>query len=261
MKLGQVSATKLAIMVVIVITVVVTAGCGAFGGDQNTFNPAGDVAQRQLDLFILVLIPAIIVLIGVAVAMVYILVRFRRREGDGIPKQVEGNNTLEIAWTIAPAVLLLAIAVPTVDAVIDLGGEAGEDALHVRVVAQQWNWRFDYLDPEYADEDGRPFRTVDLYIPVDREVGVELESLDVIHSFWIPKLAGKQDVMPGRANTLKFNATETGVFLGQCAEFCGIGHAIMRFKTTALEPAQFEACLEAIAVEGEDPDPPAACVP
>ena len=122
MKLGRVSAAKLATMALMVATVVVTAGCGSLGGDQNTFNPAGDVAQRQLDLFILVLIPAIIVLIGVAVAMTYILVRFRRREGDGIPKQVEGNNTLEIAWTIAPAVLLLAIAVPTVDAVIDLGG-------------------------------------------------------------------------------------------------------------------------------------------
>ncbi|MCH8009083.1 MAG: cytochrome c oxidase subunit II [Chloroflexi bacterium] len=260
MKLRQVSPAKLATMAFIVASVVITAGCGAFGGDQNTFNPAGDVAQRQLDLFILVLIPAVLVLIGVTIAMIYILVRFRRREGDGIPKQVEGNNKLEIAWTIAPAVLLLAIAVPTVDAVIDLGGEAGEDALHVRVVAQQWSWRFEYLDPEYADEDGRPFRTVDLYIPVDREVGVKLESLDVIHSFWNPKLAGKQDVMPGRSNPLKFNATETGVFDGQCAEFCGIGHAIMKFKTTALEPAQFEACLEAIAEDGEEPLP-AVCVP
>ena len=272
MKLSLVSAAKLATMAFIVATVVVTAGCGSLGGDQNTFNPAGDVAKRQLDLFILVLIPAVIVLIGVAVAMTYILVRFRRREGDGIPKQVEGNNTLEIAWTIAPAVLLLAIAVPTVDAIIDLGGEAGPDALHVRVVAQQWNWRFEYLDPEFADEDGRPFRTIDLYIPVDREVGVDLEALDVIHSFWIPRLAGKLDVMPGRSNHLKFNATETGVFSGQCAEFCGIGHADMKFETTALEPAQFETCLSAIEeaaavdseegrrVNGEEPRPQ-ECIP
>ncbi len=260
MKLGQVSVAKLASIAFFVATVVVTAGCGSLGGDQNTFNPAGDVAQKQLDLFILVLIPAVIILILVTVALLYILVRFRRREGDGIPEQVHGNNALEIGWTIAPALLMIAIAVPTVAAVIDLGGEAGEDALHVRAVAQQWNWRFDYLDPEYADEDGRPFRTIDLYIPLDREVGVELEALDVIHSFWIPKLAGKQDVMPGRENTLKFNATETGVFKGQCAEFCGIGHTIMRFTTTALEPAQFEACLKAIAKEGESPRP-AVCVP
>ncbi len=260
MKLGQVSAAKLATIALVVATVVATTGCGALGGDQNTFNPAGDVAQKQLDLFILVLIPAVIVLIGVTAALIYVLVRFRRRAGDGIPKQVHGNNALEIGWTIAPALLLLGIAVPTVAAIIDLGGEAGEDALHVRVVAQQWNWRFDYLDPEYADGDGRPFRTVDLYIPVDREVGAELEALDVIHSFWIPKLAGKQDVVPGRTNTLKFNATETGVFAGQCAEFCGIGHARMSFKTTALEPAQFEACLKSIAEEGEEPLP-AACVP
>ncbi len=260
MKVRKVSAAKLATLAFIVATVVLTAGCGAFGGDQNTFNPAGDVAQKQLDLFILVLIPAVIVLIGVTAALVYILVRFRRREGDAIPEQIHGNNKLEIGWTIAPALLMIAIAVPTVAAVIDLGGEAGPDALHVRAIAQQWNWRFDYLDPEYADEDGRAFRTVDLYIPLDREVGMELEALDVIHSFWIPKLAGKQDAMPGRNNTLKFNGTETGVFAGQCAEFCGINHAIMKFKTTVLEPEQFEACLKAIANEGEQPLP-AACVP
>ena len=236
MKLGKVSAAKLATVAYIVATMVVTAGCGSLGGDMNTFNPSGDVAQKQLDLFILVLIPAVLVLISVTVAMIYILVRFRRRDGDAIPKQVDGNNALEIGWTIAPALLLMAIAVPTVAAIIDLGGDPEEDALHVRVVAFQWDWRFEYLDPEYLDEDGSPFVTDDLYIPLDREVGFELKALDVIHSFWIPKLAGKQDVMPGRGNTMKFNATETGVFRGQCAEFCGIGHAIMKFTTTALEP-------------------------
>lgn len=260
MKLGHVSVAKLVTLALLVVAMVVASGCGALGGDQNTFNPAGDVAQKQLDLFILVLIPAVIILIAVTVALFYVLFRYRRREGDGIPEQIHGNNALEIGWTIAPAVLMIAIAIPAVIAVFDLGGEPAEDALHVRVVAFQWDWRFEYLDDEYLDEDGNPFVTNDLYIPLEREVGVELEALDVIHSFWIPKLAGKQDVMPGRINTLKFNATETGVFRGQCAEFCGIGHAIMKFTTTALEPAQFESCLEAIAQEGESPLP-TACVP
>jgi cytochrome c oxidase subunit 2 len=260
MKLAQVSVAKLATLALLVAIVVVTSGCSAFGGDTNTFNPSGDVAQKQLDLFILVLIPAIIVLIGVSAALIYILVRFRRREGDGIPKQVHGNNALEIGWTIAPALLLLAIAVPTVAAIIDLGGEPEDGALNVRVVAFQWDWRFEYLDPEYLDDDGKPLVTDELYIPLEREVATQLEALDVIHSFWIPKLAGKQDVMPGRNNTLNFNATEPGIYLGQCAEFCGISHAIMKFNTTALEPAQFEECLAAIAQEGEDPLP-TVCVP
>ncbi len=226
------------------------AGCGAFGGDQNTFNPGGDVAERQRDLFLLGLWPAIVILMGVLTAVVYIVVRFRRREGDEMPKQVHGNNRLEIAWTIAPLFLLAFIAVPTVDGIIDLGRAADDDALHVRVVAFQWDWRFQYLDAEYADADGNPLTVPDLYIPVDRQIGVELQAglnaaaTDVIHSFWVPKLAGKQDVMPGRTNRMWFNATEAGVYSGQCAEFCGIGHAVMKFTVTAVEPAEFESWAE-----------------
>ncbi len=216
------------------------AGCGAFGGDQNTFNPSGDVAKRQLDLFIFVLIPATVILILVLVALVYIVFRYRRRSDDPMPAQVHGNNRLEIAWSIAPLILLAVIAVPTVDGIYDLGRDARADALHVRVVAFQWDWRFEYLDPEYADVDGNPMTAEELYIPVGREVGFELQSPDVIHSFWVPKLAGKLYVMPGRTNRMWFNATEAGVYSGQCAEFCGIGHSVMKFDVIAVEPAEFD---------------------
>ena len=259
MKLQQSSVTKLVAMGLMLAAVVLMAGCGSLGGDQNTFSPSGDVAQKQLNLFVLVLIPATIILIGVTAALLYIMFRFRRREGDGIPAQVHGNNRLEIGWTIAPALLLIAIAVPTVAGIIDLGRDADEDALHVNVVAFQWDWKFEYLDPEYADEDDKPLTTNDLYIPIDREVGVDLEALDVIHSFWVPKLAGKLDVMPGRTNSMWFNATEPGIYAGQCAEFCGIGHARMKFSVTALEVIRFDACMEALATEGDAQDPPDEC--
>ena len=259
MKLQQSSLGKLLAMGLMLAAVVLMAGCGSLGGDQNTFSPSGDVAQKQLDLFILVLIPATIILIGVTVALLYMLVRFRRREGDGIPAQIHGNNRLEIGWTIAPTILLAVVAVFTVAGIIDLGRDAVEDALHVNVVAFQWDWRFEYLDPEYADEDDKPLTTNNLYISVDREVSVDLEALDVIHSFWVPKLAGKLDVMPGRTNSMWFNATEPGIFAGQCAEFCGIGHADMKFKVIALETSQFDSCMEAVAVEGDAQDPPEEC--
>ena len=224
------------------------AGCGAFGGDQNTFNPGGDVAERQRDLFILVLIPATVILILVLAAILYIVVRYRRRSDDEMPVQVHGNMRLEIAWTIAPLILLAVIAVPTIDGIFDLGRDARDDALHVRVVAFQWDWSFEYLDPEYAGADGNPMTAKELYIPVGREVGFELRSLDVIHSFWVPKLAGKLDVMPGRTNRMWFNATEAGVYPGQCAEFCGIDHAAMKFDVIAVEPAEFDAwALEQLA--------------
>ncbi len=260
MKLRKFSVAKFATISIMVAAVVLLAGCGSLGGDQNTFSPSGEVAQKQLDLFLIVLIPAVIILIGVIAALLYILVRFRRREGDGIPEQIHGNNRLEIGWTILPTILLMGLAVPTIMGVIELGGSPDDDALGVRVVAFQWDWSFEYTDPEYLDADGRPFTTKELYIPMDRDISFDLQALDVIHSFWVPKLAGKQDLVPGRTNRMWFNATKTGVFQGQCAEFCGIGHARMRFTTTALEPAQFDACLAAIAANGEDPLP-SDCVP
>ena len=220
-------------------------GCGALGGDQNTFAPEGDVADEQRDLFVLVTIIATIILIGVSAALVYILVRYRRRSPDEPPpKQVHGNTRLEVAWTVAPALLLLGIAVPTVASIIDLGRDPKADALHVHVIASRFDWNFVYTDPEFASADGDPLRAQDLHIPVDREIAVELESQDVIHSFWVPKLAGKLDVMPGRNNRMWFNARDAGVYSAQCAEFCGIGHSIMRFTVVAEEQADFQAWVD-----------------
>lgn len=234
---------------------VLFVGCNALGGDQNTFAPEGDVAQKQLDVFYLALWPAVVVLILVTGALVYALVRFRRKsDDDPLPKQVHGNFRLEIAWTIAPTILLMILAVPMVAAIIDLGGEPDEDALHVNVTAQRFSWLFEY--PTLLDDDGTPLRAdVDeLHIPVDREIVVHLQSVDVIHSFWVPKLAGKLDVVPGRTNDLKFNATSPGTFSGQCAEFCGIGHAGMKFNIIALEEPEFQAwCEEQLALEPGTP--------
>ena len=230
---------------------VLFAGCSAFGGDQNTFNPEGDVAKKQLEVFYWALWPAVVILILVTGALIYTLVRFRRKsEDDPLPKQVHGNFRLEIAWTIAPTIVLLALAVPMIAAIIDLGGDPDADALHVNVTAQRFSWLFEY--PSLVDAGGTSLRAAvdELYIPVDREIVVHLESVDVNHSFWVPKLAGKLDAIPGRTNDLKFNATSPGTFSGQCAEFCGIGHANMKFTIIALEEPEFQVwCEEQLALE------------
>lgn len=256
-KLRRALAPRIVAAALLVATIVFLVGCGTLGGDQNTFAPEGDVAEKQRDLFLIVLWPAIAILIAVSAVLVYALVRFRRRrEDEAMPEQIHGNNRLEVAWTIAPLLLLAGIAVPTIMGIVDLGRDAKEDALHVRVVAFQWDWKFEYIDPEFADAEGEPLTADELYVPVDREVGVELASLDVIHSFWVPKLAGKLDVVPGRTNKMWFNATNPGTFSGQCAEFCGIGHAIMRFNVIALEEEQFAACMRELQ-DGESE--PVAC--
>jgi cytochrome c oxidase subunit 2 len=245
-----------------------STGCDALGGPQNTFSPGGDVAEMQRDLFLLTMWIALAIMILVFAAAIYIMIRFRRRSNDPIPKQVHGNTRLELGWTIAPTILLAIIAVPTVLGIIELGEGVGADGLRVGVDASQFSWQFSYLNPEYATEDGEPFSTnqcpesVDepscLYIPTGRDVGYDVESFDVIHSFWVPKLAGKQDAIPGRTNHLWFNATEPGVFHGQCAEFCGTGHPGMRLAVIALEPEAFDTCIRALMAEEEQP---AACVP
>jgi cytochrome c oxidase subunit 2 len=245
MRLRRSLLLRLAAGAGLLLVLALLTGCGALGGPQNTFAPNGDVADKQRDLFVLVSIIATVILIGVSAALVYIMVRYRRRSDDELPpKQIHGNTRLELAWTIAPALLLLGLAVPTVAGVIDLGRDPKADALHVHVIAFRFDWRFQYTDPEFADPDGKPLAADELHIPVDREVSIQLESQDVIHSFWVPKLAGKLDVMPGRNNRMWFNATQAGTYSAQCAEFCGIGHSVMKFTVVAQEPADFQAWVD-----------------
>lgn len=239
--------TRLTLLLTLALSVIAFGGCGPLGSAQNTLAPGGDVADLERNLFIMVLIPAIIVLFIVFGALIYILIRYRYRDGDQPPKQIHGNLRLEVAWTILPMMLLIGLAVPTVKGIIDLGHAPKKSDLHVTVVAVQWQWSFQYTDPEFALPDGSQLTTKELHMPLGREVGFTLVSgatlagSNVIHSFWVPKLAGKLDVVPGRHNHLRFNATQPGTYSGQCAEFCGIGHAGMRFKVIAESPSDFQA--------------------
>ena len=238
---------RLAVAALLVALLVLLVGCGMVDDPQNTFAAEGDVARKQRDLLIVwVLGPAAVIFVVMQALLIYAVIRFRRKEGDEIPRQVHGNNRLEYAWTIAPAILLLIIAVPTVAGVVDLGRDASDDALQVRVIGQQFIWEFQY--PDLTDAEGNPLtvrglpgKPAEMHIPVDREIAVAVESRDVIHSFWVPKLAGKLDAIPGRTNTMWFNATKIGSYSGQCAEFCGLQHADMRLIVVAESEEDFEA--------------------
>ena len=203
---------------------------------QNALNPAGPEARQIDDLWWLVFWIATAIFVVVETALIYIVVRFRRRKGEDRPvKQVHGSTKLEIIWTIVPAVLLAAIAIPTVATLLDLRSEPepSENALQIEVTGHQWWWEFSY--PEYG------FTTAnELHIPAGRQVYLTMSSADVIHSFWVPQLAGKRDLVPGRETNLKIEADEPGLYLGQCAEFCGLAHADMRFRVFASTDAEFE---------------------
>lgn len=220
----------------------------SISGPQNTFAPAGEVAEKQKDIFLIALWPAIAVLVLVSGALAYAMVRFRqKREDEPPPPQVHGNQRLEIAWTIAPALLLLGLAVPMVALIVDLGDAPSDDALQVNVTGQQWAWSFEY--PQILSVDGEPVRipassNPELHIPVGREIDAAIEASDVSHSFWTPALAGKQDAIPGTTNRLVFQADEPGEYPGQCAEFCGLFHADMKFTIIAQTPEDFQAWCE-----------------
>lgn len=175
-------------------------------------------------------------------ALLWFIFRFRRRpdtaaEAEG--PQIHGNTRLELIWTAIPLLILVAILVVTIIKVPSVQAEpsAGEDPLVVQVVAHQFYWEYTYPNGVV---------TVDtLRLPVDRPVRLQLESADVAHSWWVPELTGKKDPIPGRTNYLNFTIERTGTFVGQCAELCGVQHAVMRTEVTAVPAAEFDTWLAA----------------
>lgn len=169
--------------------------------------------------------------------LIYAVFRYRRRENSPAPKQVHGNATLEILWTAIPALILVFIAVPTVRTIFQTQAKAAPGSLQVEVIGHQWWWEFRY--PELGITTAN-----ELYIPVGRTVNFELKTHDVLHSFWIPHLGGKRDLISNRTNYLWFTADSsmaTKVQNGFCAEFCGESHANMKFRVFTVSPEQFES--------------------
>ena len=217
-----------------VLTFVLT-GCGL--ENLTALDPKGPVAEKQLSVIYLSLIVMIGVFAVVMIIYVYVLVRFRKRPGQsGIPKQVEGNHKLEIIWTVIPIILLVILGVPTIKSVFGLAEDYTKDpnAIQVKVTAHQYWWEF-----EYPNEGVKTAQ--ELIIPNDAVISIEAKTADVLHSFWIPSLAGKIDTNPGgNVNTMYFKAPKEGVYLGKCAELCGPSHALMDFKVKSVDRASYD---------------------
>lgn len=213
------------------------SGC-VTDGPRSTLHPAGRVAQSQMDIFMWTFWLSIGVLVLVIGLITFAVIRFRRKESDGdaIPNQVHGSVPLEITWTIIPVIIVILVAVPTVQTIFETENrvEPTEEDLVVNVVGYQWWWRFEYPDLGVVTAN-------ELHIPTDRRVILNLDSADVLHSFWAPKLAGKRDLIPNQDNQLWLSAEEPGVYPGHCAELCLGAHAYMRFQVIAEEPGEFES--------------------
>jgi cytochrome c oxidase subunit 2 len=170
----------------------------------------------------------------VASVTIYSVIKFRARpddDSDGPP--IHGHTGLEIAWTAVPAALVTAIAIVSA-VVLARNGDVPKDHLTVDVTAQQFAWTFKY--PDQAN-----LTSAVLRLPLRKPVELEIKSLDVIHSFWVPELGQKQDAVPGLTTHLKITATKLGTFPVICTELCGLGHALMRSRAIVMEPAKFAA--------------------
>jgi len=208
------------------------AAC-AENAPQDTLEPQGEVARRIDQLINPVFIVAGLVFVLVEGLVLLAVLKFRSKPDSPEPEQIHGNTRLEVGWTLIPALILLAVAVPTIAVIFDLAKKP-ENPVNVTVIGHQfwWEYRYDDLGVVTANE---------LRMPVGRPVFLTLNSDDVIHSYWIPALAGKTDVVPGRSNTMSFSADAPGEYLGQCTEFCGDSHANMRAKAIAMTAQDFDA--------------------
>ncbi|MDP9019858.1 MAG: cytochrome c oxidase subunit II [Actinomycetota bacterium] len=243
-----------------VAALVVLSGC-ASDAPQDYLEPAGPLARTLDNLFVPVFWIALGVFVVVEGVIVFAVVKWRHRDGDDggaeeMPAQLHGNTRLEIGWTILPALVLAVVAVFTVPVIFELNAVPAEgESLEVDVTGAQFWWGYEYpTQPDFGiTDEGGIVTANELHIPAGQRVYLTLRSVDVIHSFWAPKLNGKRDVVPGREHNWSIEADEPGVYSGQCAEFCGISHANMRLKVVAHDPAGWDAWVEDMQQEPVEP--------
>jgi cytochrome c oxidase subunit 2 len=218
------------------------SACSAVGWNwdtpMSTVIPKSDFGKTTHGIFMLISWWTLGIFLAVEGILLYCCWRFRDRPGAPIPKQVHGHTVLEISWTIAFAVILLIIAIPTIQVIFKSQEAPAATALRVDVGGKQWWWEFRYPQQKITTAN-------ELHLPAGQTVAFFLHAPDLIHSFWIPQLGGKRDVVPGRVNQLTLTPETPGEYPGQCAEYCGMSHANMRFRVIVHEPAEFDRWVKA----------------
>jgi cytochrome c oxidase subunit 2 len=213
--------------------VLLAAACSPEHYPQTALRPESDFAKIGDAIQTKTFYWALGVFVLVEGALLYAIFRFRGKPTDAEPRQVHGNTTVEIIWTVIPALILAVIAVPTVKGIFQTAEIPAGDALKVEVIGHQWWWEFRYPDLNITTAN-------EIHVPVGQTVSLHMKTADVVHSFWPPRFAGKRDVFPNRETRLWFKAESAGEYPGQCAEFCGIQHGRMAFRIRAQTADEFQ---------------------
>jgi cytochrome c oxidase subunit 2 len=224
-------------IIALLLLSLITAGCSSV---PAILMPASVTATRISDLTWSIMVIAAFVFVIVETLLIFTAIRYRRRQSAGTPKQITGNVPLEIGWTSFPAIVLAVTFALTLGTLLSISNSPAQtisnsqptQVLNIRVIGHQWWWEFQYPDLGFTTAN-------EMHIPVGGVVNLQLESVDVIHSFWIPQLGPKTDAIPGLQNHLWYKATKAGRYNGQCSEFCGVEHALMKMQVVADPPDQF----------------------
>ncbi|MDP2316009.1 MAG: cytochrome c oxidase subunit II [Pseudomonadota bacterium] len=215
------------------LVMVVLAACG---GDHpmSTFIAHSDLTREINAIYSRIFWWTALLFLLVQGGLIYVVLRFRAKGTETAnPEQVHGNIRLELTWTILPIFILMHIAIPTVSLIFKSQAQTTEEnAVLVNALGKQWWFAFEY--PELGVTTAN-----EMHVPLGTEIEVRLQSDNVIHSFWVPQLMAKRDMVPGRVNHIKFKAEKLGEFYGQCAEYCGDSHALMKFRVVVDTPEDF----------------------
>ncbi len=200
----------------------------------GVFNASSPEMEALVDLTFFIIIIAVVIFGVIAVSITYIIIRYRSRSGDtGEPQQEFGNTKLEIVWTVIPALIVGVFFFSTIKTMYAVNPPFGDREPDIKIVGHQWWWEIFY--PKSG------VRTAnEVHIPIGGKLLVRLESVDVIHDFWVPELAPKIDLVPGHTNHIWLSASKPGTFLGACAEFCGVQHANMGIRVIAETQEDFD---------------------
>ena len=238
-----------ALLLLAVALLLSSCGWSLWDSPMTTVRPKSGFGRITHEIFMLISWWTLGIGIVVEGALLWVCFHFREKPGQPIPKQVHGHTVLEVSWTIAFAVVLLIFAIPTIPVIFATQAEPPATSLRIDVGGRQWWWEFKYPDLKVVTAN-------ELHLPAGQMVSFNLHAPDVIHSFWMPQLGGKRDVVPGRVNRITLTPDEPGEFPGQCAEYCGVSHANMRFRIVVHSKPEFEkwvAAQQSPAVQPTDP--------
>ncbi|HLI57287.1 MAG TPA: cytochrome c oxidase subunit II [Actinomycetota bacterium] len=241
---------------------------GCLSGPMSSLDAHGHFARSANRLFEDVFVIVVIIFVLVEGAIVWFLIKYREKPGDPLPVQIHGHTRAEVVWTVIPALILAGVAIPTVKMIFDFAAvPPAATRIDACVTGHQWWWEYQYMKtnsdacPHTGNVDPTTVSVTtanELHIPINTPVYLTLQSIDVIHSFWVPQLNGKQDLVPGHSNHITIEADTPGVYLGQCSQYCGLSHANMRLRVIAETRSDYDAWLAGQEQPGTVPADPTA---